>query len=139
MDYRSNLAFGVFVAIVAALAVGVVLLLSDGGGDDASDAEAPAKLALPCELESKGVRIVLSPGGGSCAEARAVYMTFRGMARREEIADAYEPSPVGEWTCQEYPLAEYPLLARCSRNRRQFDVLGTAPSAHQGEEAYQVD
>lgn len=140
MDYRSNLAFGIFVAVIAALVVGVVLLLSnDGGGGGAPDAEVPAKLALPCQIESMGMRIVLSPGGGSCAKARAVFATFREMAKREEIANAYEPSPVGEWTCQEYPFAEYPLMARCSRNQRQFDVLGTAPSAHLGKEAYQVD
>jgi len=138
MDFRSVGGFSIVVAAVVALAVGAVLLLSNGGDDPTRAPAAPRPVDLPCEVETLGgaARIVFSPSNGSCPEAQRAYATFSEMLRRGE-ASGYDLTEVGAWTCREYPFSEYPLLARCEQNERQFEVLGTAPSAHAGEEAYQ--
>lgn len=140
--YKSNLAFGLFVTLAVAVAVGVVLLLNGDVGENdspAPQAEAPPRTEaapqprLACQFEGMAgeVRIVFDPVGGSCASARRAYAAFMEMARRGAV-DGYEPARVAGWSCREYPFSEYPLLVGCAQSGRRFEVLGLAPSAHEG-------
>jgi hypothetical protein len=138
MNYRSNLAFSLFVAVTVVVVVGVALLL-DGHGGGVGDSNRRATFmprpTLSCQFKWMGgpVRIFASAGDSGCAEARVAFETFGKVVRRD-AADASEPTPVGKWTCQQYPLADYPLMARCEQDKLQFEVIGMAHVAHERPE-----
>jgi hypothetical protein len=134
--YKSNLAFALFVALAVAAVIGIVLLLNSDAGEDNSSpkqARADPRPQLACQFEGLAgeVRVVFDPVGGSCAPARRIYRSFIEMALRGEV-DGYEQTSVEGWACREYPFSDYPLLVHCTKGGRQFEVLGLAPSAHQG-------
>jgi hypothetical protein len=94
--------------------------------------ETVARIGPPCQLDSMGgeVEIELSSESMSCAEARGIYVAFREAVRTGEAPGIGESSEVEGWRCQEYPLAEYPLIVRCRQGARRFDVVGLAATAH---------
>jgi hypothetical protein len=65
-----------------------------------------------------------------CSEARAVYSAYKEAVRSGDAAGIGGVSDVGGWGCEEFPLAEYPLIVRCRQDDKRFSVVGTAPAAH---------
>lgn len=111
----------------------VVLAADDGGFVSTSTREGPASGETEVEpicrvVESGGLaRLDLAGSGLLCPEGRAII----GSIQRQIDAGLSGGLKAGDWICSQRPFAEYPVLTRCrSSDKRTFDVVGVAPSAH---------
>jgi hypothetical protein len=134
VGFRTGLLIGVLATAVVALGVAVVILAggkSDNSGTTVATT-AQAEVGPPCQLESMGgeVEIELSSEDLSCADARGVYTQYKELVRSGQAAGIGKASEVAGWSCEEFPLAEYPLIVRCRQGAAKFAVVGLAPDAH---------
>lgn len=138
MGFKTGVLIGVLATAVVALGVAVVVLAGDDSGDGTSEKEMTEAQATvdvlgpPCRFESMGGEVVieLSSEEIGCSDARAVYSAYKEAVRSGDAAGIGDSSDVGGWGCEEFPLAEYPLVVRCRQGDERFVVLGTAPAAH---------
>lgn len=141
MGFKTGVLIGVLTTAVVALGIAVVLLASDSDDGDGSATTTATTtttsevLGPPCQFESMGgeVEIELSSEEIGCSEARAVYSAYKEAVRSGDAAGIGESSDVAGWGCEEFPLAEYPLVVRCRQGGERFVVLGTAPAAHMNQ------
>jgi hypothetical protein len=66
------------------------------------------------------VEFELSSEQVGCAEARGVYSEYKEAVRSGEASGIGKASEVAGWSCEEFPLAEYPLIVRCRQGSEQF-------------------
>ena len=140
MGFRTGLLIGGLITAVVALTVAVVVLASGGSDDNAQPAAATADSVITadaggraCEFELSGgeVEIELNTSDLTCVEARRTFGEYRDLVESDAAAGiGHTTSLDSGWACQEYPLADYPLMARCDEGSKRFDVVGVAPSAH---------
>jgi hypothetical protein len=131
VGFRSGILIGVLVTTVVALGV-TVALLATNDSSEATKTETVARVGPSCQLKAMGgeVEIEASSEDLGCAESRGIYTAYKEAVRSGEAAGIGRSSSIEGWRCQEYPLAEYPLIVRCRRGAQNFDVVGLAPAAH---------
>jgi len=128
--FKTGVLIGALATAVVGLGVAVALLVSDS--DDlpspATETVEAATANVSCEFELFGgpVEVELDSSELDCSEARDLVDQYRESGRNQ----IGESTAVAGWSCEEFPLADYPLLVRCHQADLKFAVVGQAPSAH---------
>lgn len=131
MGFKTGVLIGVLATAVVALGVAVVMLAGDEATTTtATEAEEVADPEEACEFELFGgpVEIELDSSELDCQAAQEIVNEYRESGRNR----IGESTAVAGWSCEEFPFADYPLMARCRQADLKFAVVGTAPSAHPG-------